>query len=70
MAKWPTTLRQFYDVSGGQIEVKISTENPLSSEEVEDFSRVVTACEEYAERWQPVRTERLGAGAQAQEFAA
>lgn len=66
--KTTNTLRQVHKIRGGQIELKISTEGPLSAREIEDFGSVVTACEQYVEKWEPIRDERLDAEAREQEF--
>ena len=46
--KTRTQLRQVYDITGGQIEVKITSEDTLSAETLKDFGAVVTACDEFA----------------------
>ena len=60
------SLRQQDDIRGGDIKVQITTDVPLSPEEVEDYSTVATACEEYAKKWKPVRVQRLEAAARSE----
>jgi hypothetical protein len=60
------SLRQQYDIRGGEIRVQITTEVPLTPEEIEDYSTVATACEDYAKKWKPVRSDRLEAEARAE----
>lgn len=60
------SLRQQYDIRGGEIKVLITTESPLSPDEIEDYSTVATACEDYAKKWKPARVERFEAEARAE----
>lgn len=46
-----TNFRQRYQVHGGWLEVKLTTEHPLSTDELRDFSAIAATCEEYAARW-------------------
>ena len=46
-----TNLRQRYQVHGGWLEIKLTTEHPLSTDELRDFGVIATGCEEYAARW-------------------
>ena len=55
--KTRTQLRQVYDVAGGQIEIKIVSEDTLSAETLKDFGAVVTACDEFAQAYPPAPGE-------------
>ncbi len=46
--KTRTTLRQVYEIEGGQIEVKITSEDTMTAESLKDFGSVATACDEFA----------------------
>ena len=43
-----TQLRQVYDIEGGQIEIKITSEDTLTAEALKDFGSVVVAYDKFA----------------------
>ncbi|MEZ5078212.1 MAG: hypothetical protein R2725_12320 [Solirubrobacterales bacterium] len=65
-------VRQIYEVRGGTLDFKISTETGLSVEELQAFGEVVRAAESFAKAFPPesaeVRAERLAERARAEEF--
>ncbi len=58
--KTRTQLRQVYEITGGQIEVKITSEDTLSAEALTDFGAVVTACDEFAKARPPTPAQVKG----------
>ncbi len=51
--KTRTQLRQVYEIAGGQIEVKITSEETMSAESLKDFGSVATACDDFAKARPP-----------------
>ncbi len=51
--KTRTQLRQVYEIDGGQIEVKITSEETMTAESLRDFGSVATACDEFAKARPP-----------------
>lgn len=58
--KTRTTLRQVYEIEGGQIEVKITSEDTMTAEALKDFGTVATACDEFAKARPPTPAQVKG----------
>lgn len=51
MAQANCQIKQAWEVAGGTLEVKLTTDRALSAEEYEQFGSVVGAVEHYATEW-------------------
>jgi hypothetical protein len=58
--KTRTQLRQVYDITGGQIEVKITSEDTLDADALKDFGSVVNACDVFAKARPPTSAQVRG----------